>query len=39
MSKYKYPFIVVVGAVFLAIIMTMIHPRKKYTVVKRRYFQ
>lgn len=39
MSKYKYPFIVVVSAVFLAIMMTMIHPRKKYTVVERRYFR
>jgi hypothetical protein len=39
MCKYKYPFLVVISAIFLAAVMLLARPRKKYTVVKRRYFQ
>lgn len=35
MSKYKYPFILVVASVFLAVIVALAYPRKKFTTVKR----
>ena len=35
MSKYKYPFILVVASVFLAVIVALVYPRKKFTTVRR----
>ena len=37
MSKYKYPFILVVASVFLAVIMALAYPRKRFTTVRRYY--
>jgi hypothetical protein len=35
MRKYKYPFIFVVGAVFLAVVATLCYPQKRYIKVAR----
>jgi hypothetical protein len=39
MRKYKYPFFVVISAIFLAAVMLLARPRKKYTTAERRYIQ
>ena len=36
MNKYKYPLYSIIAAVILAMLMSLIHPRKRYTVVELR---